>query len=115
MKSIKSKEVAVLLIGPFNDPFDYLIEENISEVNQGQIVLAPLGQRKVVGIIIGEGSKTISKGKLKTILNIYQIDPIPLPSVELISFLASWNCVYKGLVLKMVLTPLDAITSPKYK
>ena len=27
MKSIKSKEVAVLLIGPFNDTFDYLIEE----------------------------------------------------------------------------------------
>ena len=115
MKSIKSKEVAVLLIGPFNDPFDYLIEDNINGVNQGQIVMAPLGQRKVVGIIIGEGSKTISKRKLKTLLNIYEIDPIPLPSIELISFLASWNCVYKGLVLKMVLTPLEAITSPKYK
>ena len=33
------------------------------------------------------------------------LDPIPLPyNSDLISFLANWNCVYKGLVLKMVLS-----------
>ena len=115
MKSIKSKEVAVLLIGPFNDTFDYLIEENINEISPGQIVLAPFRQRKVVGIIVSEGSKTISKSKLKTVIDIYELDPIPLPTIDLISFLANWNCVYKGLVLKMVLSPLEAIISPQYK
>ena len=114
MKSIKSKEVAVLLIGPFNDTFDYLIEENINEISPGQIVLAPFRQRKVVGIIVSEGSKTISKSKLKTVIDIYELDPIPLPTIDLISFLANWNCVYKGLVLKMVLSPLEAIISPQY-
>jgi primosomal protein N' (replication factor Y) (superfamily II helicase) len=115
MKCIQKKEVAVLLIGPFNEPFDYLIKDNINKVSIGQIVLAPLGQRKVVGIIVGEGSKTITKNKLKALINIYDIDPIPFPSIELISFLANWNCVYKGLVLKMVLTPLEAVTSLKYQ
>ena len=115
MKSIKSKEVAVLLIGPFNDTFDYLIEENINEISPGQIVLAPFRQRKVVGIIVSEGSKTVSKSKLKTVIDIYELDPIPLPTIDLISFLANWNCVYKGLVLKMVLSPLEAIISPQYK
>ncbi|MDA9114157.1 primosomal protein N', partial [Alphaproteobacteria bacterium] len=114
MKSIKSKEVAVLLIGPFNDTFDYLIEENINEICPGQIVLAPFRQRKVVGIIVSEGSKTVSKSKLKTVIDIYELDPIPLPTIDLISFLANWNCVYKGLVLKMVLSPLEAIISPQY-
>ncbi|MDC0093418.1 primosomal protein N' [Alphaproteobacteria bacterium] len=114
MKSIKSREVAVLLIGAFNDPFDYLIEESINEVSLGQIVLAPLAQRKVVGIIVGEGSKTISKNKLRTLIDIYDINPIPLPSIELINFLANWNCAYKGMVLKMVLTPLEAVTSLRY-
>ena len=114
MKSIKSKEVAVLLIGPFNDTFDYLIEENINEISLGQIVLAPFRQRKVVGIIVSEGSKTVSKSKLKTVIDIYELDPIPLPTIDLISFLANWNCVYKGLVLKMVLSPLEAIISPQY-
>ena len=64
-----------------------LINENINEVSVGQIVLAPLGQRKVVGIIVGEGSKTFSKDKLKILAYVYEIDPIPLPSIELISFL----------------------------
>ena len=114
MKSIKSKEVAVLLIGPFNDTFDYLIEENINEISPGQIVLAPFRQRKVVGIIVSEGSKTVSKSKLKNVIDIYELDPIPLPTIDLISFLANWNCVYKGLVLKMVLSPLEAIISPQY-
>ena len=115
MKNIKSNEVSVLLIGPFNEPFDYLIENNISGVRSGQIVLAPLGSRKIVGMIVSEGSKKYPVEKLKKILKIYNLNTIPLPSIELIYFLASWNCVYKGLVLKMVLSPLDAITSPKFK
>ena len=32
---------------------------------------------------------------------------------EFINFLATWNCVFKGLVLKMILSPIEAITSPK--
>ena len=44
MKSIKSKEVAVLLIGPFNNTFDYLIEENINEISPGQIVWGEVEQ-----------------------------------------------------------------------
>ena len=114
MKNIKSNEVSVLLIGPFNEPFDYLIENNIRRVRPGQIVLAPLGSRKIVGIIISEGSKKHPVGKLKKILKIYNLNPIPFPSIELVHFLARWNCVYKGLVLKMVLSPLDAIISPKF-
>jgi len=84
------------------------------KISVGQIVSAPFRQRKVVGIIVSEGSKTISQSKLKTLIDIYEIDPIPLPTIDLISFLANWNCVYKGLVLKMVLSPLEAIISPQY-
>ena len=112
MKSIKSKEVSVLLIGPFNEPFDYLIENNINGLDIGQIVLAPLGSRKVVGIIVSEGSKKYPIEKLKKIINVYDINPIPTSSIDLVYFLASWYCVYTGLVLKMVLSPLEAITSP---
>ena len=86
------------------------LQENINEISPGQIVLAPFRQRKVVGIIVSEGSKTVSKSKLKTVIDIYELDPIPLPTIDLISFLANWNCVYKGLVLKMVLSPLEAVS-----
>ena len=114
METIKSNQVSVLLIGPFDESFDYLIENNINGVHPGQIVLAPLGSRKIVGIILSEGSKKYPLNKLKKILHFYDLNPIPKASIELVTFLASWNCVFKGLVLKMLLNPLEAITSQKF-
>ena len=115
MKNIKSNEVAVLVSGPFNEPFDYSVESKKDGVYVGQVVLVPFGKRKNVGIIVGEGTRTIPKEKLKRIEEIYEINPIPQPSIELINFLANWYCAYKGLVLKMVLSPVEAITSTEYK
>ena len=115
MKNIKSNEVAVLVSGPFNEPFDYSVESKKDGVCVGQVVLVPFGNRKNVGIIVGEGTRTIPKEKLKRIEEIYEINPIPQPSIELIYFLANWYCAYKGLVLKMVLSPVEAITSTEYK
>ena len=115
MKNIKSNEVAVLVSGPFNEPFDYSVESKKDGVCVGQVVLVPFGKRKNVGIIVGEGTRTIPKEKLKRIEEIYEINPIPQPSIELINFLANWYCVYKGLVLKMVLSPVEAITSTECK
>ena len=115
MKNIKSNEVAVLVSGPFNEPFDYSVESKKDGVCVGQVVLVPFGKRKNVGIIVGEGTRAIPKEKLKRIEEIYEINPIPQPSIELIYFLANWYCAYKGLVLKMVLSPVEAITSTEYK
>ena len=115
MKNIKSNEVAVLVSGPFNEPFDYTVESKKDGVCVGQVVLVPFGKRKNVGIIVGEGTRTIPQEKLKRIEEIYEINPIPRPSIELINFLANWYCAYKGLVLKMVLSPVEAITSTEYK
>ena len=115
MKNIKSNEVAVLVSGPFNEPFDYTVESKKDGVCVGQVVLVPFGKRKNVGIIVGEGTRTIPEEKLKRIEEIYEINPIPQPSIELIYFLANWYCAYKGLVLKMVLSPVEAITSTEYK
>ena len=115
MKNINSKEVSVLVSGPFNEPFDYVLEDKNTNISVGQIVLVPFGKRKIVGIIIGDGTKTIPETKLKTILKVYDFEPIPKPSIELMNFLSSWYCVFKGLVLKMILSPIEAITSPDYE
>ena len=67
MKNVNSKEVSVLVAGPFNEPFDYVLEDKNINLSIGQIVLVPFGKRKTVGIIIGNGTKTISEKKLKTV------------------------------------------------
>merc|ERR1711991_5433 len=66
-------------------------------------------------MIIGDGTKTLPETKLKTVLQVYDLKPIPKPSIELMNFLASWYCVFKGLVLKMILSPIEAITSLDYE
>ena len=43
MKNIKSSEVAVLVSGPFNEPFDYSVESKKDGVCVGQVVLVPFG------------------------------------------------------------------------
>ena len=115
MKNVNLKEVSVLVTGPFNEPFDYIIEDKNISFSIGQIVLVPFGKRKTVGIIIGDGTKTIPDKKLKTVLQVYDLEPIPKSSIELMNFVASWYCVSKGLVLKMILSPIEAITSPDFE
>ena len=50
MKNVNSKEVSVLVSGPFNEPFDYVLEDKNTNLSVGQIVLVPFGKRKIVGI-----------------------------------------------------------------
>ena len=52
MKNVNSKEVSVLVSGPFNEPFDYVLEDKNTNFSVGKIVLVPFGKRKIVGIII---------------------------------------------------------------
>ena len=112
MIDIKTRELAILVIGPFNDPFDYILEDSSINVAMGQIVEVPFGRKKTVGIVVGEGSGKVSGEKLKKINKIFEINCLSKECIEFINFLASWNCVFKGLVLKMILSPLEAITSP---
>ena len=83
MKNVNSKEVSVLVTGPFNEPFDYIIEDKNISFSIGQIVLVPFGKRKTVGIIIGDGTKTVPDKKLKTVLQVYDLEPIPKSLIEL--------------------------------
>ena len=115
MRKINLKEVSVLVTGPFNESFDYVLEDKNINSSVGQIVLVPFRKRKIVGIIIGDGTKTIAETKLKVVLKVYDLEPIPKSSIELMNFLASWYCVSKGLVLKMILSPIEAITSPDFE
>ena len=64
MKNENSKEVSVLVSGPFNEPFDYVLEDKNTSFSVGQIVLVPFGKWKIVGIIIGDGTKTIPEKKV---------------------------------------------------
>ena len=113
MIDVKPRELAILVIGPFNEPFDYLFEDSFHKISTGQIVEVPFGRKQSVGIVVGEGSGKVPKEKLKKINKIFEVGRLSDECIEFINFLATWNCVFKGLVLKMILSPIEAITSPK--
>jgi primosomal protein N' (replication factor Y) len=112
MIDIKTRELAILVIGPFNDPFDYILEDSSTNIAIGQIVEVPFGRKKTIGVVVGKGTGKVPGEKLKKINKIFEINCLSKECIEFINFLASWNCVFKGLVLKMILSPLEAITSP---
>ena len=51
-KLYKNEIVSVLLSGPYNKTFDYIIFEN-TILQIGQIVLVPFGRQEILGMIIG--------------------------------------------------------------
>ena len=80
MKNVNSKEVSILVTGPFNKPFDYVLEDENINLSVGQIVLVPFGKRKIVGIIMG-----VTGGNMVAIIfNIPAVIPIDWAVIGLV-------------------------------
>ena len=65
MIDIKTRELAILVIGPFNDPFDYILEDSSTNIAMGQIVEVPFGRKKTIGVVVGKGTGKVPSEKLK--------------------------------------------------
>ena len=96
--------VRVLLATPL--PFsggelDYLAPPGIRE---GAVVFAPLGRRKVAGVVTATGTPgTVDRGKLKPLLGQPAMPPVRPESIQWLRDVASWTMANPGAVLKMML------------
>ena len=101
----------VLLTLPFNEPFDYKIEE---AVKLGSIVRVPFGKDTLVGVVWGiSDTSTLDDKKIKKIIEVLPYDPIKDNLRKFVEFVASYNMAYLGLVLKMVLSVRQVFDDPK--
>ena len=98
--------VSVLLSGPYNKTFDYLVEKT-KQAKVGQIVIVPFGKQELLGLIFERSKNKIKKEKLKKIKSIVNLPLISKPFLDFTEFFASWNCAYKGNVLKLMVSPFD--------
>ena len=105
-KPYRNEIVSVLLSGPYNKTFDYIIFEN-TILQIGQIVLVPFGRQEILGMIIGKSKDNVPENKLKKIKSKINLPIICNFYIDFISFFSNWNCVDKGAVLKMILSPFD--------
>lgn len=106
-----SNIVGVMLPLPFNEPFDYKVE---GDVSLGSIVRVPWGREEQIGVVWKLGkSADIAENKIKPILEKYNYPPLSKELMKFVSWVASYNLAFTGLVLKMVISVKTAFEDPK--
>ena len=108
-KKSKYKIVSVLLSGPYNKTFDYIISENCSD-KIGQLVVVPFRNREIIGIIFKKGLDNLPIERLKKVKFVVNLPLISKIYMDFIDFFSDWNCVDKGNVLKLIISPFDKKT-----
>ena len=94
--------VGVLLPLPFNDVFDYKIEDNPI---LGELVRVSFGREVVVGAVWKLGkSSNLDEAKIKPVMERLNFPPLSSELIKFIDFVANYNMAFKGLVLKMALS-----------
>lgn len=104
----------VLFPLPFNEPFDYLIEDN-RNATYGAFVRAPLGPRTIWGVLWptdNEKIDVVDETKLKTILEIAPESSLSDDTMDFITWTANYTLAPIGSVLRMVMRSGDGIERP---
>jgi primosomal protein N' (replication factor Y) len=104
--------VSVLLPLPLTEPYDYLAPGD-PPPPPGTVVRVPLGRREAVGVVVGPGSGTLDIGRLKPILGLVDLPPLPSSLLALVDWVAAYTIHPRGAVLRMALSVPDAFDAPK--
>lgn len=105
--------VGVLLPLPFNDVFDYKVEDNVA---CGTIVRVPWGREQQIGVVWKEGkSSSLDDKKIKQVLEVYDYPPFSEEFRKFISFVASYNLAFLGLTLKMAISVKSVFEDKKMR
>lgn len=101
--------VEVLPLGPFDNVFMYLSKYNL---DIGDVVEIPFGNRIIIGLVIGFVQKTDME--LKYISKKYNIN-ISKTYLDFLNWVASYTLIPKGNVLKMILSENSVFHESKKK
>ena len=104
--------VQVLLPLPLTDSYDYLPLEG-QNLPAGTVVQVPLGSRQVTGVVWGEGLSDLPLQKLRPILAVDPVPPLPDDIRRFVDWVADYTVAARGAVLKMVFGSMDIIHAKK--
>jgi primosomal protein N' (replication factor Y) (superfamily II helicase) len=95
-------------------PLDYRLPKGMA-APVGSVVVAPLGPRKVMGIVWDEGrlpGDEIAFERLRPILEVVPVPPLPAPLRRLIEWTADYYCAPLAAVARMALASGGALGGP---
>ncbi|MEO0698498.1 MAG: primosomal protein N' [Pseudomonadota bacterium] len=109
-----NQRVRLLVLNAALGPLDYTVPEGLT-VEPGRVVIAPLGPRKVTGIVWDEGrlpGAEVPAAKLRPILEVVSVPPLAAPLRRLIEWTADYYCAALASVARMVLSSGGALGGP---
>jgi primosomal protein N' (replication factor Y) len=104
----------ILVLNAALGPLDYRLPEEMS-APVGSVVIAPLGPRKVTGIVWDEGrlpGEEIAFERLRPIAEVLPVPPLPAPLRRLIEWTADYYCAPLASVARMALASGGALGGP---
>ena len=107
-----TRQVSVLLPLPLAGAYDYRIppEWNLSP---GDFVVAPLGGRKLAGVVWGDASGEVAATKLKHLAERLGVPPLAAELRRFIDWVANYTLASPGAVLRMAMSVPDALDPPR--
>ncbi|MEL6373238.1 MAG: primosomal protein N' [Pseudomonadota bacterium] len=108
--------VPVLLPVALDQTYDYLVEADALPP-PGTFVVVPFGPRQRVGIVwdepVGDGAKPVAEAKLKPLLQVMDVPPLPLLSLRFARWIASYTLSPLGMVARMMMSAPAAFEPAK--
>jgi len=105
------RTVSVLLPIPAGRAYSYAVPEGM-ELQPGDIVLAPLGPRKVIGAVWDDAAESVDAAKLRPVEARFDAPPLDATMRRFVDWVAAWSLAPPGLVLRMVLRAPGALAPP---
>lgn len=106
--------IRLLVLNAALGPLDYRLPDGVS-APAGSVVIAPLGPRKVTGIVWDEGrlpGEEIAFERLRPIAEVLPVPPLPAPLRRLIEWTADYYCAPLAAVARMALASGGALGGP---
>jgi primosomal protein N' (replication factor Y) len=106
--------VRLLVLNAALGALDYRLPEGVA-APAGSVVIAPLGPRKVTGIVWDEGrlpGEDIAFDRLRPILEVLPVPPLPEPLRRLIEWTADYYCAPLASAARMALASGGALGGP---
>ena len=108
--------VRVLLLNAALGPLDYRVPHGMT-VEPGSIVEAPLGPRRIIGVVWEEDRfpdvESVGDNRLRPLLGVAPVPPLPAPLRRLIEWVASYYMAPPAAVLRMALSSGAALAGDR--
>ncbi len=96
--------VSVLLPLPLDVAYDYRADPAL-ELVRGDVVEVPLGQRRVVGIVLGPGDDdAVPQERLRAVFRRLDMPRLPAAVIDLVAWTAAWTLAPRGAVARMAIS-----------